>query len=408
MPARDRGLAPSRYQSELHRGTAAWLATAVMLATASMLGVRRLSESTSPHLAASLLHLSLLLVFLAVVLTIWCAGATALTWFGARRLRLLLPSLPAEVRAMDRWKVALALVNLQRWTPTVFATANFRVASGEHVLWTIPQVAPAIGGGDEKTLAWEIVVRKRGPLVIGPFVVRLEFPGSLLRTALVFDYHRELLALPAVYELTSDVLQVLAGRRETGANTPAPGGEGEFAGVRDWRPGDPVRLIHRALSVRAPDFPRQLVVRECENPATGDVLVVLDNAVSPGDPRYAELSWRREKAICFVAALCKLLLEQKYRVHFLTHTTRRRRLKVPLGRRRSDLVRLERTLARLAPADKRADLWTLPDPESLRTGSIVAYVSLRRQAEEDRHPGLSVVTITPDSIGPLTRRVRSL
>lgn len=400
------GVVPTRRQTEANRRNVAWLGALLTIAAASGLAASGLARSMGPHWAVALVHLAILSAFVAALFTIWTAGATALTLLGARRLRLLLPHVPPEVRAMNRLTVRLSLANSARFAPALFATINFRVTSREHVLWVVPQVAPSIGAGGQTALGWEVLVRKRGPLAIGPFVVRAAFPGSLVRAGLVFDYHREILTLPTEYELTADVLQVLAGRRQAaGRNSPAPGGMGELTGVREWRPGDPVRMIHRALSLRAPRFPRQLVVRECENPATGDVLVVLDNAVPPDDRLAAQLSWRLEKGVCFALALCKLLVAHKYRVQFLTHSDQKRRIKVSLGGRRSEIGVLERTLSRLVPASRRAELWTLPDPETLRTGSMIAYVSLRRHAEEDHHPRLSVVTITPDSIGPLTRHV---
>lgn len=388
------GVEPTRRQVQVNRRPLAGLA-AILAVTAATVWI------PSPLNIAAIVA-----VFFSSLALGWCLAASAVTLLSARRTTLLLPKLPTDFHALTELQVHVGLANPKRLVPTLFATVNFRTDSAEHALWSVPQTLVGIAAGRQARLTWGLLVRKRGPLAIGPFVARIGFPGSLLHVGLIFDYTRELVALPAEYELVPDVLAVLAGRRETvGRNSPVPSGMGDFAGVREWRPGDPSRLIHPTLSLRAPGYPQQFVVREFDNPASNDILVVLDSTVPDANPMRDALAWRFEKAICFVSALCKLLVEHKYRVCFLTCGDGPGRIRIPLGPRREDLGKLQRALAHLAPTQERSGIWKLVDSEAVRTGPVILYVTLRKKAEDDRNARLSVLTITPDSIAPLTKRV---
>ncbi|HEX6547861.1 MAG TPA: DUF58 domain-containing protein [Candidatus Dormibacteraeota bacterium] len=90
-------------------------------------------------------------------------------------------------------------------------------------------------------------------------------PGHAGELALVF---------PRLTALSPDPRQ-----RELEASAPAPraGAGSELFGVREYRPGDPLRRIHWRLSARRAG----LVVREFEPPGLRTLLVVLDSQPAP-------------------------------------------------------------------------------------------------------------------------------
>jgi hypothetical protein len=89
-------------------------------------------------------------------------------------------------------------------------------------------------------------------------------------------------------------------------------GDDEFAGLREYRNGDPLRRVDWKMSARLPSG--RLLVREYEAPRARDAVVFLDTFMpNPNDPRRRA---RLERAIVFAATLADHLLSEQFVVRF--------------------------------------------------------------------------------------------
>lgn len=144
---------------------------------------------------------------------------------------------------------------------------------------------PTLGPGNAATCRYEFLARTRGEYRFGPARLKTAFPFGFVEWI-----------LPAPDAAASEPMVVhppigalrLDARRQVGL-TSAGGGRGaasllegvdEVRCVRDYRAGDPPKLIHWRSTARRGDF----VVRELEPPATGNLLVVVDLAAATAGP----------------------------------------------------------------------------------------------------------------------------
>ena len=123
-------------------------------------------------------------------------------------------------------------------------------------------------------------------------------------------------------------------------SSPLPAAIEEYVGAREYRHGDAPKLIHRVLSLRARD-PDQFYVREFQDPSRDDLSVVLDTS-PPLEGDDALHRYRLEKAICFVAALCRTFAARRLTVRFVCQRGARDVLTLRLRPLDVDLDRLER------------------------------------------------------------------
>lgn len=154
------------------------------------------------------------------------------------------------------------------------------------------------------------VAHERGWAALGPMTVVSEFTPGLFTWRAQVPVHDPLLVLPRRAVITRRVLNPFLSRveAEMSAVTCARGDE-EFAGLREFRPGDPPRRIHWKSAGRVPG---RLLVREYENPQVRDATILLDTYVPvAGDPRRGR---RMERAISFAAALAQTLFSEHYTV----------------------------------------------------------------------------------------------
>jgi uncharacterized protein (DUF58 family) len=337
----------------------------------------------------------------------WMIAATFFTWLcSGHGLVLELPDLHGDFHALSRFRVRIRLGNSNRRWPVLFTTTLIETSTEGRLLPSPPKFLGWIDPRSTAEFVWEITARRRGPLNVVGARVRTAFPGSLGSYEYHFSFVRELLVLPAIYRLDHSALALLIGRRNAGGRLHANSTSiEEFIGVRDYRPGDSPRHVHLALSLRAADYPIQLVVREFEDPSDDDVCVVLDTVISPDESEDVLLRYRHEKSLSFAVALCRLLTEHKYRVRFRAAGSESNRIDLLLDRPTRDLPRLEAQLARLTPATEHRSIWQMLEHESRRSNATVLFLSLREMIEEKRHPRLAVLTVTPDWQTSLVRQV---
>lgn len=111
----------------------------------------------------------------------------------------------------------------------------------------------------------------RGALTAGRVRVELSDPFGLVQVHVAGDVPATGVVLPAVPDLRTDGVET-AWAIEAGDAATRPGQGTETIGVREYRPGDPIRGIHWRSTARR----GQLVVRELAEPARARVDVVID------------------------------------------------------------------------------------------------------------------------------------
>jgi uncharacterized protein (DUF58 family) len=84
--------------------------------------------------------------------------------------------------------------------------------------------------------------------------------------------------------------------RYRGRPRPQPQAQTEFFGLRHYRPGDSPRSIHWRSSARR----RELLVRECEEPAGEDLILVVDPSLEGQSPDAFE------EAVSLAATICRV------------------------------------------------------------------------------------------------------
>jgi len=334
----------------------------------------------------------------------WITAATALTHVcGVDDLAARPPQNNADFHALRGFRVKVQLGNRRIRRPALFVTARLETIV-EGVALDSPTVFMArVAALAQAAFAWDLTVRKRGEVELRGLRVEACFPGSLTISLARFAFSQRLLALPAIYRLETRALQLLIGRRRSGGcASSAPASLEDFVGVREYRPGDNPRSIHLALSLRLPEFPDQLAVREYEDPSTEDVLIVLDTSVPAVDD--AVRSYRHEKSLSFAAALCRLLAQKQYSVRFRALDGAGGTLDVQVRKPTRDLPRLEAHLARVRPVrDPMAVHELLNDPRA-RRGDAVIFLALNDQSQLVSH-GRATLAVGPELQASLVAEV---
>lgn len=164
---------------------------------------------------------------------------------------------------------------------------------------------PYIPAGQQRTGTYQGRLIRRGRYRLGPMRISTQFPFGLFCRKITIGQSETLYVYPRLGRLTRRWLarhrQALAGadRRQR-----RPGPEGDFYGVREWRSGDSLRLMHWRSSARTGKF----VVRQFEQPHNRDVAIILDTWL-PEEPSAAQHE-NVELAISFAATvltdLCRL------------------------------------------------------------------------------------------------------
>jgi uncharacterized protein (DUF58 family) len=132
---------------------------------------------------------------------------------------------------------------------------------------------PYAAGGQSVKAEYRGQLLERGRYQFGPIRVSTRFPFGLFSRTFLREEKETLIVLPRLGRLaegwTARQMETVTGgerRRQR------PGSDGDFYGVREWRPGDGRRLVHWRSSARS----GKLVVRELERPRNRDIALVMD------------------------------------------------------------------------------------------------------------------------------------
>lgn len=343
-------------------------------------------------------------VFVVAFPLLWITFASIATLTAASSLRMGRIDMPKRTRALSTFRLRVTTAFRGSGFPAIGVLTSARFSMSGDALdagpWAeLPILSARLAG----TSQWDVTTNRRGMLFVGPFRSAVELAGSAVRVTAVFDMRRSIMVLPAIYQLQPIVDALLAGRHAAaGRFEKLPTAIEECVGVREYRPGDSPKLIHRVLSLRT-RAPAQLFVREFQDSTREDLSLVLDTAPSLDGDRELQ-RYRLEKAICFVCALCRTFATRRLTVRFICQSGASDVVTLRLRPLDADLDRLQLMLATLELRGDRVTIDRVLVDQVRRHGAAVIFVSLRQREQVERQR-LGMVTLTPDHVPIFTREV---
>jgi uncharacterized protein (DUF58 family) len=304
----------------------------------------------------------------------------------------------AEVRLTitNERRLPLPIVRIDVPVPEGLATA----VGGSPTAYRGHRRRLSVAGRRRVEVALPLRARQRGEFWLDAASVTLCDPFDLAAVRLDADVVAPLLVMPrASAETTTRVTPALPFGR------PAPGmhlfeDREHFAGVRDYEPGDPVRLVHWRASAHA----GALQTKQFEPARSAEVVLAID--LSVGEPFWREVDGEAaELTIGLAASIARRALHAGWRTGVLANTHLRRG-RGPLRVRPSTAAGHEAALfAALArmPAQPTSDLGpvvrefgkSLPRRSSVIVVSPNPGASLRHEIVALRRRGVDVVHLSP-------------
>ncbi len=246
---------------------------------------------------------------------------------GVRVVRRLPREMFAELPAL----VALEIHNDQRRVPAFALVVEDSIDAGGACVAAGRAFALRIEPGGHETRAYSMTPARRGPLAFSGFRIATRFPFGLFSKSLEIDAPRHMLVYPAVDRLAGMPVPVDA--EDGGGGTPRGALAGEASGVREHRPGDPVRRIHWPSTLRT----GTLIVRSHEaEPQSEHEIHLRTRDEHAGEAFEANVRW--------AASECVRLLESGARVGLRTDS-----LRIAAGDGALQRARLLSALARVVP-----------------------------------------------------------
>ncbi len=307
------------------------------------------------------------------------------------------PLLRTEFDAQTRFPITIRIENPSRRWPLLFLTSKLIISCGTEPLQSPPSFIGTLPPRSAGEFRWHITIRKRGESHLHGVETQCSFPGSMLVRKYFFALDVALLALPSRFRLSPKAAQLFKGQQHASGHKPSnPAAMEEFIGVREYRPGDNPRNVSLSHSVRMPDYPWQLVVREFEDPSDDEICMIVDTLVPPPDSTdHVLMLYRFERAISFSAALCRQLCEQKRVVRFIAAQTNTSGIDILIKHPSKDLPQLERQLARIQPMIT-GESKDQPVDRSLRsTGATVLRITLHETSSAPQGRQGAVIIVTP-------------
>ncbi len=206
-------------------------------------------------------------------------GVFYFNWLGARLIlrrvagRRILPSLAV---AGEPTTIEIEITSPHRATAIQCEDEFHLVGSSDRVdagHGTV--VFPQVPARQPTTAQYRVLFGRRGVYRFDRLVLVSRFPFRLVsRCRTLRDTRGELIVLPRLGRLTPRWSQFRRGMEMGDRLLPRQQGmtDGDFYGLRDWRPGDSRRWIHWRTSARR----GALMVRQFEEPRSDDLTVLVD------------------------------------------------------------------------------------------------------------------------------------
>lgn len=217
--------------------------------------------------------------------------------------------LPRRIAAGDELLVDLTVVNHRRrldsWVVLVEDSIAYDGADGKPGRVRVETIFARVRAGESSRATYRCHLARRGRYRFGPLKISSRFPLGLVQGETTAHVHSTLIVCPRLGRLGRAWELLIESDRSGAQRSQRQRGlvEGEFYGLRDWRPGDARRWIHWRTTARRP----ALTVRQYERQRNRDVTLVLD-LWQPADANFEHLH-HVELAISFsataVADLCQ-------------------------------------------------------------------------------------------------------
>ncbi|HEX7899400.1 MAG TPA: DUF58 domain-containing protein [Planctomycetota bacterium] len=327
-------------------------------------GAVYLGLMTSVALASAFKGNNLLLAVFCVLFGLFVVSAV-LTWLTARRL-ILTRAVPETASLGEVFPVVLRIHNAKKIAPAVCVRFEDRLTyeGRPALLQPTPVWLPLAKAGGRVRGTYYVTAHERGWAKLGPFSVASEFPPGLFSARTSAGGEDRFLVVPKLGSLNRRLVTSLLARADYSplVSRDASPGDDEFAALREYRDGDPLRRVDWKMSARLPGG--RLLVREYEAPRARDAMVFLDTFMpNPNDPRRRA---RLERAIVFAATLADHLLSEQFVVRFRAFGPDP--VAIDLEPRRGSIDELLVALALVKPARSRqlAELLATENPSSDR------------------------------------------
>jgi uncharacterized protein (DUF58 family) len=208
--------------------------------------------------------------------------------------------IPPRVCAGDTLTVAVVGLNRRRrltsWTVVVEDVLQ-REGGTSRETQRVRLILPRVPAQSSCSAAYRVLLTRRGRYQFGPLNSYTRFPFGLARSGMVVPERCTLLVAPRLGQLTQRWLQIVDSRLQGSHSEGRLQGmlEGDYYGLREWRPGDSQRWIHWRTSAKL----GELAVRQFEQQRNRDLILVLD-LWQPDSPTEQELL-QTEIAVSFLA-----------------------------------------------------------------------------------------------------------
>lgn len=221
------------------------------------------------------------------------------------RIRLSAQSIP-DVHAGNTVKLHYTVQNQSKLFP-LFAAVISEVPNNQHPNDVHPQgmLKPAavlhIGTRQTIRVYGSITPSRRGRYSVRQIRLSSRFPFGLLHKTLIFECHRQMMVMPYQLTIKPGLVRIEQGIGEkVRKRTRSSGVSNEYWGMREYKPGDPMRLIAWKQSARHDS----LVVIEHAVPISSKLWVWVPN-FSAGD-QADENDCFTERSIALSAAIIGL------------------------------------------------------------------------------------------------------
>ena len=217
--------------------------------------------------------------------------------------------LPIGVGAGELLVVELAARNGRRrwasWAVAVEDSIRREQPVGDYEPIAATVLIGHVPAGQVRTVTYRGKLPDRGKYRFGPLVVSTRFPFGLVSRSVTLDEPGSVIVYPRLGRLGpawSRLEQMaLTGKSRTQHRQGLT--EGDFYGLRDWRPGDNKRWIHWRTSARRGG----LMVRQFEQPRVHDFAVLVDlwQPSPDGVDRVQHAEYALSFAATILADLCR-------------------------------------------------------------------------------------------------------
>jgi uncharacterized protein (DUF58 family) len=211
--------------------------------------------------------------------------------------------LPRRVRLGEKVPVVLRVTNRSKSTLPVM-----RVEDSLEAFEPVALCCKELGAGVTARVETVRRARQRGVYESGPVCLQTSAPLSFARRLLVRETPGRVTVVPSWVELPAWSPLRSSGIGGEDPNARAGQGTGDYLGVRDYRPGDPMRAVHWRTAARA----GRLIVTEFEEESRRRVLIALGgpDAGIPPDSAFETLARA-------AASIAKCALDNGHQVSLL-------------------------------------------------------------------------------------------